>query len=59
MFWESKVIKYMELCKDATAQAKIMSSHAFFAFLGQFGFWMDIIRVARWNGLEILILRHK
>ena len=52
----------MELCKDATAQAshlkagiKIMSVHAFLAFLGQFGFWMDIILVARWNGLENLI----
>ena len=29
-----------------------------FAFLWQFGFWMDIILVARWNGLENLILKH-
>ena len=31
---------------------------AFFAFLGQWGFWMDIIWVARWNGLKILIPKH-
>ena len=31
---------------------------AFFAFLGQWGFWMDIIWVARWNRLEILIPKH-
>ena len=29
-----------------------------FAFLWQFGFWMDIILVARWNGLENLIPKH-
>ena len=31
MFWEYKVIKYMELCKDATAQAShhkaVIKSH--------------------------------
>ena len=49
----------MELCKDATAQAshlkagiKIMFPHVFFAFLGQCGFWVDVIWVARWNGLK-------
>ena len=30
----------------------------FLAFLGQFRFWMGIIWVARWNGLEILIPKH-
>ena len=29
-----------------------------FAFLGQFRFWMDIISVARWKSLEILIPNH-
>ena len=30
----------------------------FFAFWGQFRFWMDIIWVVRWNGLKILIPKH-
>ena len=29
-----------------------------FAFLGQFGFWMDIIWVARWTGLKIPTPKH-
>ena len=38
---------------------KIMSAHAFFfVFLGQFRLWMDIIWVARWNGVQILIPKH-
>ena len=37
---------------------KILSKHAYLAFLGQFRFWMDIIWLARWNGLEILIPKH-
>ena len=37
---------------------KIMSAHAFLAFLGQLRFWMDTIWVARWNGLKILIPNH-
>ena len=35
--------------------SKTMSVHAFFAILGQFRIWIDIIWVPRWNGLEILI----
>ena len=31
---------------------------SFLAFLGQFRFWMGIIWVARWNGLESLIPKH-
>ena len=65
MFWWSKVVKYMELCKDATAQAshlkagiKSMFAHVFFAFLEQFGFWVDVILATSWNGIEILILKH-
>ena len=30
----------------------------FFAFLGHFRLWMDMILVARWNGLEILVPKH-
>ena len=40
------------------AGIKIMSAHAFLAFLGQLRFWMDTIWVARLNGLEILIPKH-
>ena len=31
------------------AGIKIMSAHAFLAFLGQLRFWMDTIWIARWN----------
>ena len=34
------------------------SAHAFLAFLGCLGFSMGNIKVARWNGLEILIPKH-
>ena len=53
--------------KDNTAQAslhkaelKIMSiNHAsVLVCFGQFRFWMGIVWVARWNGLEILIWKH-
>ena len=37
---------------------KIMSAHAFFCVLGHFRLWMDMILVARWNGLEILVPKH-
>ena len=37
---------------------KIISTHAFIAFLGQLRFWIDIIWVASWNGLNILIPTH-
>ena len=40
------------------AGIKIMSAHAFLAFLGQLRFWMDTFWIARWNGLEILIPKH-
>ena len=40
------------------AGIKIMSGHAFLAFLGQWRFWMDIVWLARWNRLEILIPKH-
>ena len=59
------VIKYMEVCKDATAQAshlkagiKSMFAHVLSAFLEQFGFWVDVILATSWNGIEILILKH-
>jgi len=59
------VIKYMEVCKDATAQAshlkagiKSMFAHVLSAFLEQFGFWVDAILATSWNGIEILILKH-
>ena len=59
------VIKYMEVCKDATAQAsdlktgiQSMFAHVFSAFLEQFGFWVDVILATSWNGIEILILKH-
>ena len=49
----------MEVRKDATAEAshliagiKIMFPHVFFAFLRQCGIWVDVIWLARWNGLE-------
>ena len=55
----------MEVCKDATAQAsdlktgiQSMFAHVFSAFLEQFGFWVDMILAASWNGLKILILKH-
>ena len=59
----------MEVCKDATAQAShpklgykaymhALFKHVFSAFLEQFGFWVDIILAASWNGLKILILKH-
>ena len=70
-FRESKVIKYINIIcvhwpaisNDYTASLgragiKIMSAHAFWAFLGQLRFWMGTIWVARWNGLEILIPKH-
>ena len=34
------------------------SAHAFSAFLGQLIFCMGMFKVFRWNGLEILILKH-
>ena len=34
------------------------SAHAFLAFLGHLWFAMGNIKVARWNGLEILIPKH-
>ena len=40
------------------AGIKIMSAHAFLAFLGQLRFWMDTFWIARWNGLKILIPKH-
>ena len=40
------------------AGIKIMSAHAFLAFLGQLRFWMDTFLIARWNGLKILIPKH-
>ena len=51
------------IIKDDTASLgkagiKFMSAHAFLAFLGQLGFWMGTIWVARWNRLEILIPKH-
>ena len=55
------------LIQDFQAQAqaslgkagiKIMSANAFLVFLGQLRFWKDIVWVARWNGLEILIPKH-
>ena len=59
------VIKYMEVCKDATAQAshlkagiKSLFAHVLSAFLEQFGFWVDVILATSWNGIEILILKH-
>ena len=59
------VINYMEVCKDAITQAsylkygiKSMFAHVFSAFLELFGFWVDIILAASWNGLKILILKH-
>ena len=64
-FWESKVIKCMNIiCIKFSSSVqhgagiKIMSAHAFLAFLGQLRFWMDTIWVARWNGLKILIPKH-
>ena len=36
-----------------------LSAHAFPAFLGYCWFWMSNIKVARWDGLKILIPRHK
>ena len=39
-------------------EAKHFPSHAFLAFLGHLLFWMGMIKVFRWNGLEILILKH-
>ena len=30
----------------------------FFSFLGQFGLWIDIIWMARWNQIETLISKH-
>ena len=56
-----------DLIQDFQAQAqaslceegkKIMAMHAFLVFLGQLRFWMNIVWVARWNGLEILIPKH-
>ena len=38
--------------------SKMMSVHAFWVFLGHFIFWMGMFKVFRWNGLEILILKH-
>ena len=58
------VIKYMEVCKDATAQAshlkagiKSMFAHVLSAFLEQFGFWVNVILATSWNGIKILILK--
>ena len=34
------------------------SAHAFLAFLGHYWFWMNNIKVARWDGLKILIPKH-
>ena len=55
----------MKVCKDAIAQAshlkdgiKSMFAHVVSAFLGHFGFLVDVIWVARLNGLKILILKH-
>ena len=50
------------ICRVDTAQASLrkagMTTHAFFAFLSRFRFWKDIIWMARWNRLEILIPKH-
>ena len=40
------------------AGIKIMSAHTFLAFLGKLRIWMDIIWVAAWNRLKILIPKH-
>ena len=40
------------------AGEKMMSAHAFLVFLGHLIFWMGMFKVFRWNGLEILILKH-
>ena len=46
------------LWSEDWARKKIMSVHAFLAFLGQLRFWMDTFWIARWNGLKILIPKH-
>ena len=55
-----QLLHWPAISKDDTASLgkagiKFMSAHAFLAFLGQLGFWMGTIWVARWNRLEILI----
>ena len=35
--------------------SKVMSGHAFLAFLGHFAFWMGMFKLFRWIGLGILI----
>ena len=40
------------------AGIKIMSANAILVFLEQLRFWMAIVWVARWNGLEILVPKH-
>ena len=38
--------------------SKVMSAHAFLAFLGHFTLWMGMFKVFRWTELEILIPKH-
>ena len=52
------MIFILVLWSEDWAGIKIMSAHAFLAFLGQLIFWMDTFWIARWNGLEILIPKH-
>ena len=49
--WYPRLFKLEELSKNHVWAM-------FFLFLGQFGLWMDIIWVARWNQIEILIPKH-
>ena len=41
-----------------THDSIVMSATSFLAFLGHLLFWMGMFKVFRWNGLEILILKH-
>ena len=40
------------------AVEKFVCTRVFFTFLGYLWFWIGNIKVARWNGLEILIPKH-
>ena len=56
--------KWLISCKPAHLLIKAQwgdisaSAHAFLAFLGHLWFSMGNIKVARWNGLKILIPKH-
>ena len=57
-FFTWEVVDQLQAWAPPDQGAISASAHAFLAFWGYFWFSMGNIKVARWNGLEILIPKH-